>query len=66
MIWVGRTPVGFLIVVWKSNRRWIGFRRGGDVRRVYEMMLRRGVSRNEIAAALLRAAPVETRAHNLD
>lgn len=66
MIWVGRTPVGFLIVVWKSNRRWIGFRWGGDVRRVYEMMLRRGVSRNEIAAALLKAAPAETRAHNLD
>jgi hypothetical protein len=58
--------VGFLILIWKSNRRWIGFRWGGDIRRVYELMLRRGVPRNEIAAALVRAAPVEARAHNLD
>ena len=39
---------------------------GGDIRRVYEVMLRRGVPRNDIAAALVRAAPVEARAHKLD
>ena len=66
MAWVGRTPVGFLIVIWTSRRRWIGFRRGGDIRRVYEVMLRRGVPRNDISAALVRAAPAEARAHNLD
>lgn len=66
MVWVGRTPVGFLIVIWKSKRKSIGFRWGGDIRRVYELMLRRGVARSEIAAALLRAAPEQARAHNLD
>jgi hypothetical protein len=44
----------------------MGFRWGGDIRRVYEVMLRRGVPRNEIAAALVRAAPAEARAHKLD
>ncbi|HYC73299.1 hypothetical protein [Brevundimonas sp.] len=43
---------------------WISM--GGDIRRVYELMLRRGVPRNEIAAAFVRAAPVEARAHKLD
>ncbi|HYC96614.1 hypothetical protein [Brevundimonas sp.] len=66
MTWVGRTPVGFVILIWKSGRRWVGFRWGGDIRRVYEAMLRRGAPRNEIAAALVRAAPAEARAHNLD
>ena len=66
MAWVGRTPVGFVILTWKSKRRWIGFRWGGDIRRVYEVMMRRGVPRNEIAAALVRVAPAEARAHKLD
>lgn len=66
MAWVGRTPVGFVILTWKSKRRWIGFRWGGDIRRVYEVMLRRGIPRNDIAAALVRAAPAEARAHKLD
>ncbi|MDI6623643.1 MAG: hypothetical protein QME55_02845 [Brevundimonas sp.] len=66
MAWVGRTPVGFVILIWKSKRRWVGFQWGGDIRRVYEVMLRRGVPRNTIAAALVRAAPAEARAHKLD
>lgn len=66
MVWAGRLLVGFLIVIWKPGRRWVGFKWGGDVRRVYETMLRRGVPRNEIAAALVRAAPAEARAHGLD
>lgn len=66
MVWVGRAPVGFLILIWTAKRRWIGFRPGGDIRRVYEVMLRRGVARSEIAAALVRAAPTDARAHNLD
>jgi hypothetical protein len=66
MTWVGRTPAGFLIVLWKSKRKFIGFRWGGDIRRVYELMLRRGVPRSEIAAALTRAAPEQARAHKLD
>ena len=65
MAWVGRTPVGFVILIWKS-RPWMGFQWGGDIRRVYEVMLRRGVPRSQIAAALVRAAPAEARAHNLD
>ncbi|HYD27844.1 hypothetical protein [Brevundimonas sp.] len=63
---MGRTPVGFVILIWKARRRWIGFRWGGDIRRVYEVMLRRGVPRSEISAALVRAAPAQARAHNLD
>ncbi len=66
MAWVGRTPVGFVILIWKTKRRWIGFRWGRDIRRVYEFMLRRGVPRNVIAAALVRAAPDDARAHKLD
>ena len=57
MTWVGRTPVGFVMVSLRSKKNWIGFRWGGDVRRVYEVMLRRGVSRAEIVKALKRAAP---------
>ncbi|WP_300289718.1 hypothetical protein [Brevundimonas sp.] len=55
-----------MILIWKSKRRWVGFQWGGDIRRVYEVMLRRGVPRNTIAAALVRAAPAEARAHKLD
>ena len=66
MVWVGRLPAGFLIVIWKSKRKWIGVRWGGDIRRVYEIMLRRGVPRSEIASALLKAAPDQARVHNLD
>ncbi|MGZ9099450.1 MAG: hypothetical protein ACXW3O_07080 [Brevundimonas sp.] len=66
MVWVGRTPLGFVMVDGRAGRRWLGFRRGGDLRRVYETLLRRGVPRNHISAALVRAAPAEARAHLLD
>ena len=65
MLHIWRTPLGFLVLLWRPGRRWIGMR-GGDIRRVYELLLRRGVARNEIAAALVRAAPAEARAHGLD
>jgi len=65
MTWVGRTPVGFIMVSLRSKKNWIGFRRGGDVRRVYEVMLRRGVSRAEIVKALKRAAPRQAEKHGL-
>jgi len=65
MTWVGRTPVGFIMVSLRSKKNWIGFRWGGDVRRVYEVMLRRGVSRTEIVKALKRAAPRQAEKHGL-
>lgn len=66
MVRVWRVPFGYLIVVWRSKQRWIAFRAVRDLRRVYEILARRGVPKNLVRAALVRANPAEARAHNLD
>ena len=66
MVRVWRMPFGFLILIWRDRQRWITYRAGGDLRRVYEILARRGVPKNVLRAALVRADPAGARAHSLD
>lgn len=66
MVRVWRVPFGYLILIWRDRQRWVAFRAVRDLRRVYEILARRGVPKNLLRAALVRANPVEARAHNLD
>lgn len=63
---VWRVPFGYLILIWRKQQRWVAFRPVRDLRRVYEILTRRGVPKNMIRVALVRANPAEARAHNLD
>ena|GEM_PF-1705372 len=66
MVRVWRVPFGYLILIWRAQQRWFAFRPVADLRRVYEILARRGVPKNLLRAALVRANPAEARAHNLD
>lgn len=66
MVRVWRVPFGYLILIWRDRQRWIAFKAVSDLRRVYEILARRGVPKNILRAALVRANPAEARAHNLD
>ncbi|RZJ41930.1 MAG: hypothetical protein EON86_08505 [Brevundimonas sp.] len=59
-------PFGYLILIWRDRQRWIAFKAVSDLRRVYETLARRGVPKNLLRAALVRADPAGARAHNLD
>lgn len=66
MVRVWRVPFGYMILIWRSQQRWIAYKPVRDLRRVYEILARRGVPKNLTRAALVRANPAEARAHNLD
>ena len=66
MVRVWRVPFGFLILIWRDRQRWIAFKAVNDLRRVYEILARRGVPKTLLRAALVRADPTGARAHNLD
>ncbi len=66
MVRVWRVPFGYLILIWRTQQRWFAYRPVSDLRRVYEILARRGVPKNLLREALSRANPAEARAHNLD
>ncbi|WP_420478015.1 hypothetical protein [Brevundimonas sp. FT23028] len=55
-----------MIIIWRAKQRWVAFRPVQDLRRVYEILSRRGVPKNLVREALTRADPAGARAHNLD
>ncbi|MDQ8028297.1 MAG: hypothetical protein REJ23_06195 [Brevundimonas sp.] len=55
-----------MILIWRAKQRWLAFRPVQDLRRVYEILARRGVPKNLVREALTRANPAEAKAHNLD
>ncbi|WP_168196784.1 hypothetical protein [Brevundimonas sp. M20] len=55
-----------MIIIWRAKQRWFAFKPVQDLRRVYEILTRRGVPKNLVREALTRANPAEARAHNLD
>lgn len=63
---VSKAPFGYLVMVTQNGRRWIGYRRTGDLRRVYELLARRGVPKKVSYAALTRADPKQARIHGMD
>ena len=66
MVRVWRVPFGYLILIWRERNRWLAFKPVTDLRRVYETLARRGVPKNMMRNALVRANPVQARAFNLD
>lgn len=66
MVRVWRVPFGYMIIIWRAKQRWFAFKPVQDLRRIYEILTRRGVPKNLVREALTRANPVEARAHNLD
>ncbi len=66
MVRVWRVPFGYMIIIWRAKQRWFAFKPVQDLRRVYEILTRRGVPKNLVREALTRANPAEARAHNLD
>lgn len=66
MVKVWRAPFGYVVLIWRKKDKWLGFRRTSDLRRVYELLARRGVPRALSAAALAKANPKQARLHKFD
>lgn len=66
MVKVWRAPFGYVVLIWRTKDKYLGFRFADDIRRIYEFLARRGVPRSLSASALTRADPKQAKLHKFD